>query len=1415
MSKENEVAEYTPLAQLLASAGIPLEEPRIRQLARDVGLRMADGGLVTAARIEDGVQQLLGLGHVERVTGGVQCTAAHAFPAFREALLGGCLRDWRRPLLALLELNADRRFQYSLPFTRLVALTRVFLCADLHEQQRRELQRLYRAADPGRVYLAAFGRPFDAAVVERIALTERDSVVEGILGQLLHEPHPSARAAIDWAIGRSRQEGVAAEFKYRTCEQLLWQGRPLAECSALLLGCTDAGATAVRAAAAAFAGNALDATAQFDQAEQAFREAERSRVATRGGVNSQDGKRPGTPGRADRKSPVLSLPLEQSLAFVRVAMLFAANTAVSLREAHRRCGEELRGVPGSAAPGPWHALAHALAYALDVPNARRSGSPVLAIGPADALASLMSLAASAWAQWRTVDESQQKTLDSWAQAYARAGYERAALELRAGLAIARDRVLDAAEKNTFTALRAGEQPWQRALSALAAMVSPPTPVPRETNDKPKRIVWMIQTDGPGGAPVISVREQRQAAAGRGWSRGRALYAEDLERADLPEEDMRVLNALPREVRHTLTMTHGVCSTTETHHLLTALVGHPGVVFADAPFTPVDLTKATPMLIVERRAQGMVCLRLPSDAERRQLRSRDCVEYEVATHGYGAAAERCVLIRDGARRASVLLLTRAHKRIIELIGAGLEVPGDGVDAVRNVVAGMAGLFEVHSQIATSVPETAGDATIHAQLSSPDSGLRLRLTVQPFPGGGPRYSPGAGGERVIAEVNGARCAVLRDLAAERRGMAGVLERLPVLREQTNDDAEWDIEDPERCLEVVSELQSLGPAVCVEWPAGKKVKVTRKYRAQDFRVSIGGAGGDWFAVSGKLVLDDGVVLPLQRLIELTRANGGRYLPLGDDGFVALSAGLRRRLDELAGSGAAQSDGSLKVSGYAAGMLAETLEDTALETDPQWHARLGRLREAQTLTFAVPDSLRAELRPYQLEGFAWLARLAHSGAGACLADDMGLGKTVQAIALLLHRAAGGPALVVAPTSVCPNWTVELARFAPTLTLRAFGGAERGSLVASAAAFDVVVCSYALLLQEVDLVTSRTWHTVVLDEAQAVKNFASKRAQAVLKLSAQFRVATTGTPVENRLDELWMLFRFLNPGLLGSREYFNERFALPIERRQDEAARVSLRRLVAPFLLRRAKSEVLSELPPRTEIVHVVEPSEQERAFHEALRRSALDTIASGQLSPEQRRFQVLVELMRMRRACCDPRLVAGDTGIDGLSGAKLDAFAELAVELAAGGHKALVFSQFVDYLKLLRDKLDVLGLRYQYLDGSTAAAERGRAVRDFQSGEGDFFLLSLKAGAFGMNLTAADYVIIADPWWNPAVEDQAAGRAHRMGQQRPVTVYRLVVKDSVEERIMSLHRDKRALAEGLFGGEEFGKVLSVEELTALLRGE
>jgi SNF2 family DNA or RNA helicase len=341
------------------------------------------------------------------------------------------------------------------------------------------------------------------------------------------------------------------------------------------------------------------------------------------------------------------------------------------------------------------------------------------------------------------------------------------------------------------------------------------------------------------------------------------------------------------------------------------------------------------------------------------------------------------------------------------------------------------------------------------------------------------------------------------------------------------------------------------------------------------------------------------------------------------------------------------------------------------------------------------------------------------------------------------------------------------------------------------VLLSYPLLQQNAEAFTARAWHTLVLDEAQALKNAATKRTQAAQALQADFRLALSGTPVENRLAELWSIMRVCNPGLLGTAARFNERFGTPIERDADRDAQRLLRRLIAPFVLRRTKAQVLDDLPPRTELALAVQPDAAERAHYEALRRQALAaaerSLAEG---GGQAQIGVLAQLMRLRRAACDPRLVNPELNIPG---AKVQAFAELATELAANGHKALVFSQFVDFLSLLREPLDAAGIAYQYLDGSTPAAERTRRVDAFQRGEGTLFLISLKAGGFGLNLTAADYVVIADPWWNPAAEDQASGRAHRIGQQRPVTVYRLVSAGTIEERIVELHQHKRELADGV----------------------
>jgi SNF2 family DNA or RNA helicase len=530
----------------------------------------------------------------------------------------------------------------------------------------------------------------------------------------------------------------------------------------------------------------------------------------------------------------------------------------------------------------------------------------------------------------------------------------------------------------------------------------------------------------------------------------------------------------------------------------------------------------------------------------------------------------------------------------------------------------------------------------------------------------------------------------------------------------------------------------------------------------------------------------------------------------YLALSEQLRQQLRDLDAL-AQVKKGELQLPQAGAAWLEQGLAGTQLSGDKPWRERLVRLTDAAALQPRLPATLKAELRGYQAEGHAWMRRLAAAGFGACLADDMGLGKTVQTLALLLDRAADGPALVLAPTSVCGNWQAECTAFAPTLTCYVYADAtDRAALLQAAGPGDVIVASYALAQIDAERFATRRWATLVLDEAQALKNAATKRAKSVAEFDADFRLALSGTPVENRLADLWSVMNLINPGLLGTPQQFNERFAGPIERQQDAAARARLRRLVAPFLLRRTKAQVLQDLPPRTEIVHRVEPTDAERHFLEALRRDAQAAVAAAATGNERAApMQVLAELMRLRRAACDPRLVSPELG---LVGSKMAEFEHIVRELVDGGHKALVFSQFTDYLDLLAERVTQMGLDFQRLDGSTPQAERTKRVAAFQRGEGDVFLISLKAGGFGLNLTAADYVLIVDPWWNPAAEDQASGRAHRMGQQRPVTVYRLVTAGSVEERIIELHRDKRGLAEGMLEGHEQASPLDAAALAALL---
>ena len=513
----------------------------------------------------------------------------------------------------------------------------------------------------------------------------------------------------------------------------------------------------------------------------------------------------------------------------------------------------------------------------------------------------------------------------------------------------------------------------------------------------------------------------------------------------------------------------------------------------------------------------------------------------------------------------------------------------------------------------------------------------------------------------------------------------------------------------------------------------------------------------------------------------------------------------------------GQVELPAYRAMYLDGVLQrqSAAVERDRLFDRLIRRHRQATEAEYAIPAPLAGVLRGYQRTGYRWLRAMDEMGFGGILADDMGLGKTVQMIALLLdakERGVTAPSLVVCPTSVVLGWEREIARFAPQLSVLCVVGdaAERRRRLAMAEDYDVIVTSYDMLKRDVAQYAELTFHYHILDEAQYIKNSATQNARAVKTVRSVRRFALTGTPVENRLGELWSIFDFLMPGLLFSYTKFRNRFETPILRGEDPRALERLGRLVSPFILRRLKRDVLAELPSKTERVL---PATMERAqrqvYLSAVAQLRRQITGSERLSGRQR-VTVLSQLTRLRQICCDPRLCCeGYTG----DSCKLETCVELLREATAAGHKVLLFSQFTSMLALLRQRLEAEGIGYYLLQGSTPKEERARLVDAFNEDATPVFLISLKAGGVGLNLTGADMVIHYDPWWNLSVENQATDRAHRIGQKNPVQVVRLIARDTVEEKILRLQESKLQLAEQVVGTHTPAiSDLTVEEWLELL---
>lgn len=951
-------------------------------------------------------------------------------------------------------------------------------------------------------------------------------------------------------------------------------------------------------------------------------------------------------------------------------------------------------------------------------------------------------------------------------------------------------------------LLAKKERWQLGLAQLVKLNRPSS---ESLSTRETRLVWWIDVRYPPHFFEAGIQKRGK----KGWLKPSKIHLFELltslDTLDfLTSEDDKLIQLLKRSEQTNFNYKTPIYQLSGLA-AIKAAIGHPLL------FKSGDSKQ--PITIIEK----------PAELQISESKSAIQLTLPVLKHIKDIYSTEFALVAQQSHQFVLYHLDGVLMDIAQTVGfEGLRAPLSAKSQVLESIRAIAPLINIHSDISgiehvdTGMKKLPPDQTLYLNIHNTGPGFQIKVQVQPLAEHGPTLTPGVGNSLIVEQIDGVRTQTLRDLKQEKTQVQKLTQLHPMFADMIEHTLTLDeLEESLECLERLYQLQQSGeePKIALQWQKGQPVRMTKTLGSSQMTVKTD-KKQDWFSLQGELKVSKDEVLSIKQLLDALEHSQSRFIPIGEDTYLALTEELRRQMHMIASVSYREQFHPL-----AAAVIEQATDGMTFSGDAHFDAQLGLLHESFNITPKLPSTLQAELRDYQKDGYDWAMRLAHWGAGACLADDMGLGKTLQALAVILQRAPAGPSLVLCPTSVCFNWQDEARRFTPTLRPVLFGRLDkeqRKAVLDKAGPFDLIIISYGLLQTQSEKLKDIRWQTLVADEAQALKNPRAKRTLAACRLKAEFKLITTGTPVENNLTELWSLFNFINPGLLGSIQTFNKQFISKIESFDAKAyirkaANQALRLRISPFILRRLKTDVLTELPPRTEIEVAVELDYEQTAFYEALRQKAVSTLLEKvkDEQPQQKRLRILAELMKLRRACCHPCLVPGGEQIPS---SKLKVFDQLLDELLANNHKALVFSQFVGHLNLLRQHLTKKGVKFQYLDGSTPSGQRQKAVARFQSGEGELFLISLKAGGSGLNLTAADYVIHMDPWWNPAVEDQASDRAHRLGQTRPVTIYRLICRNTIEDKILSLHQRKRELADSLLKDSDGGGSLSVEELMGLL---
>ena len=943
--------------------------------------------------------------------------------------------------------------------------------------------------------------------------------------------------------------------------------------------------------------------------------------------------------------------------------------------------------------------------------------------------------------------------------------------------------------------------WERCLERLQFLANEISENPKQnavtnkeqtqvhlTKKVKARLIWLVNDEG--GRLTFTPREQKWLKSGKWQKRPTEIWRMSTFEPDYLMQQDKLLNGKRSPLD---------------------FVGHPLLFSKPCARTedlvPIELANARPKFSIQEKDDQLHVSFEPSLTKCHQ----------------GDDSDKTVFtIKASPTRYNVIKLTEPERQIRKLFGVdGLMFPKKAKDQLSMLLRQLAETMIVDTgNIEITDDQIPADLKIHIRLSPHDDGIQAEFVVHPLGPGGPHYHPGFGLERPLDNVEGKSVQTVRNFTEEKRLRDAVIAAFPAFQKGiAKTENLYIFNSLLDSLSLLSELKTLKegtPEFVLYWPDDrKKYAITSKASVHNLNISLAPAE-DWLASTGFVVTGmleiGGEAIELQDLLARLKNNPeDRFIELTPQKFLALTKEFRERLGEFKKLVHPKGK-TILIHPYAANNLKDFFDEIpSLQKDAYWIDVKKRIAALNDYKAPVPSELKGELFDYQREGYEWLTQHAEWGTGCCLADDMGVGKTIQAIAVLLNRADDGPALVVAPTSVCFNWENEAKKFAPALKIKRLHSGlskeERHNLIAFANKWDVLLMSYTLLQREIDLLTKKKYATVILDEAQAIKTSTSRRAKAACRLQAGFRLAMTGTPVENNLMELWSLFHFLNPGLLGSPKAFKEHFVVNV----SESANDTLRRHVHPFIKRRNLSDVWKECPPLTRRILKIKLSQNELELYEEERRKALDDLDenNGQDS-DPKRFQILSAINRLRQLCCNPKMVWPDIPIES---SKLKVFRKIMGKLAANRHKVLVFSQFVKHLEILKEELIKMKISFQYLDGSTKEEDRKERVGAFQSGESDAFLISIKAGGSGLNLPRANFVIHVDPWWNPAVEDQATARAHRRGQTQPVTEYRLITRGTIEETIVRLHRKKRNLADKLLESTDQATSLTVEELTEILR--